>query len=122
MNVFMKLLSGRVYLPLTFWLFGVPGYIAALLAQLFALNSEDLMRSPAVFWSVGYLLALVHAFLLLIAIAIWRSATKYQGSIGWACGAKVYAIYIGLTSLYILLPVAVYLATLHSMWATRISN
>jgi hypothetical protein len=116
MNYISTLLAGRISLPRTFWLFGVPSYIAFILVTPTGSATPDKVG----FWATGYLLVFVivfvNAFLLLISVGIWRSATNYQGLALWKYGAKVYAAWAGLSTVVLLLAVA--LMPLHWIFTT----
>ena len=80
MNNIKKVWRGNLPLSMTFWAFGVGGYIALVV----------LMLAPLVIVNVlGYALSL--AYVIFIPVAIWRSAGKYDGSRLWPVLAKLVA-------------------------------
>lgn len=80
-----KLWRGDYSLPITYWVFGVIGNIG--LGIPMNLVSAD--GNPLLFYS---LLTLVFIYSIVVAVGIWRSATKYQGLSLWKYLAKFVAI------------------------------
>ncbi len=84
-NVVRTLWRGDVSLGRTFWLWGVlGGFISAAVAAI-----------PLLIWvSLDYLLGIVivTVYQLFIAIAVWKSAGKYQGRKFWFVLARISTI------------------------------
>lgn len=80
-----KLWRGEYSLPITYWVFGVLGNI--FLGP--PLNFIDPIASPVLFYS---LLSLITVYSVIVAVGIWRSATKYHGLLLWKYLAKIVAV------------------------------
>jgi hypothetical protein len=81
----LKLWRGEYSLPVTYWVFGVIGNIA--LGIPLNLMSPD--GNQILFYSF---LALAFVYSIVVAVGIWRSASKYQGLALWKYLAKFIAI------------------------------
>ncbi len=80
-----KLWRGDYSLSITYWVFGVIGNVGlSIPMNLISPNSN-----PLVFYS---LLTIVFVYSIVVAVGIWRSATKYQGLSLWKYLAKFVAI------------------------------
>jgi hypothetical protein len=98
MNLIRRLLRGEVALPRAFWIFGALG-TAAIIFLFYAWDMVQLVRvvvfgPPAhmfrqVYVSTTLQVIATGAFLLIVPIAIWRSAGNYEGRRSWAVLAKL---------------------------------
>lgn len=93
-NFILRLFRGDVSLFITYWLFGVViGGIGGKLA-LFALerNYSELNVIPGnrKYFILGAIAILLYS--LFVMVAIWRSASKYQGDKVWAYLAKIIVV------------------------------
>lgn len=93
-NFVVRLFKGDVSLPITYWIFGVLiGGIGSRLAlsaieynfSKLSLHDNGELIMSLVFW--GFV-----AYFLFIAVAIWRSASKYEGRPIWSYLAKFVVI------------------------------
>lgn len=82
MNALVRLLSGNQGLARTYWGYGMAGGVAWVLTLL--------MAPPGSTLAVAGSLACA-AYLLLINIAVWLAANRYEGPTTWAALAKVAA-------------------------------
>lgn len=83
--IISKLWKGDFSLPVTYWVFGVLGNIGLSIP----LNLVSPVGNPALFYS---LFAFVFVYSIVVAVGIWRSASKYQGLALWKYLAKFIAI------------------------------
>jgi hypothetical protein len=97
MNLIKKLLRGEMSLAKTFWLFGALG-TAAIVFVFYAWDLVQLVlllvRPPDNFFRRMYIstalnLVVTIAFLAVLALSIWRSARRYEGSRSWTVLAKL---------------------------------
>lgn len=87
-NIFVRVFSGDVSLPITYWVWGGLGnVISAGAYAVIEFNYASIVMSPYgdVFLNSFY--AIVLAYVVFIWVAVWRSAGKYQGS-GWGAVAR----------------------------------
>ena len=118
-NFLVNLFSGRVSLEHAFWFFGVPFYVGYII---FVSYSFGITPEQPGFLAIAYLHVFWNVYLLLISVVIWRSATYHQESSVWATGAKVFAVWAGLTTLYLLIPISYNLMKFHSIFVPPISK
>jgi len=99
LNLIQRLWRGYVPLVWTYWLFGVVGGMVIFGFSAYSdLFWDSLDDSPAmILLSMFTLLGL--AYQVLIMVAIWRSADRYQGSSVWRQLAKVAVIMGGIRAL-----------------------
>ncbi len=92
MSLPLDLVRGDIPLGRTYWLFGVvPGGLLAV-AQIYLERQRESIADPAG-TALGMGLGLLAiAYYPLICVAIWRSATKYQGPRWLAVLAKVVVV------------------------------
>ncbi len=89
-NIIIRLFRGDVSLPITYWVFGVGTNLILRLMNFFL----EKYSSPIIMYEYGQLAILIYFWLtilinIFVFIAIWRSASKYEQSLGWAAIAKV---------------------------------
>ncbi len=92
MDFLKALWRGEVALVKTYWLFGAIGSLLFLEIPeiFFEVSGLHETTDPAALVTLAiYGLILAPAFTILISVAIWRSATRFTGSIWWAGLAKL---------------------------------
>ncbi len=103
MNYLVTLLTGRQPLWLTFWLVGIPVFIAWDISSgcmLGGVCTLPMPMSDLILAAFGMITSLVLPF---ASFAIWRSATRYSGPRLWKIGAKAWALMWGICSFVFLL-------------------
>lgn len=86
MNLLRDLWRGDVPLVKTYWIYGV--LVSAVLGVL--LNVLFRMQSTGLVFTLVWMTATVYG--VFIAIAVWRSAGKFQGQKVWMILARVMAV------------------------------
>ena len=81
-NFFLKFISGRLGLAVTFWLYGV----------LVALTLDFLTSQTSALWQVVVLAVVTFVHFILIIIAVWNASQLYQGKSIWKWLARVVAL------------------------------
>ena len=95
------MIAGDIALWRAFWLIGVPLALVWDLTGLSMLTGYG-VGEPSVAIAIGVVFTLSSAVLPLVAVAIWRSASRYPREAWWkhglAWGAKLCAVFSGLTA------------------------
>jgi hypothetical protein len=94
-----SLWRGDVRLVVTYWLYGVVGSLL-LSIPLIVLDEIEPAISPQLAVLVLAYGVVWIAYHFLIIVAIWRSATKYKGSVWWAGLAKFAAVLLALRIIF----------------------
>jgi hypothetical protein len=93
-NYIVKLFRGDVPLPITYWIFGVVfSLLLHIPRRVIESDYLDIIRLP-----LGAQLIVAYSWLVIgygffIAIAIWRSAGKFEGHRFWALLARVIVVF-----------------------------
>ena len=78
-DFFLKFISGRLGLAITFWLYGV----------LVALTLDFLTSKAMAFWQIVLLAIITFTHFVLIVIAVWNASKLYLGSQLWKWLARI---------------------------------
>lgn len=93
------LLNGRIPLVKTYWLYGVVTFIITNIFLRLSLPYlvQQAYLSGSLFYVIVYYLLVVLAtcYYFVIVIAVWRSATRYQGREIWSILARI-SVFLGL--------------------------
>lgn len=97
-----RLFRGEVSLPITYWVFGVLiGNVAfPIILKIIEFNFLEITSSHVGTWSVLGFSSVAIGYSIFMLIAIWRSASKYQGRAIWAGLARV-AVVLGTLALIV---------------------
>lgn len=97
-----RLFRGEVSLPITYWVFGVLiGNVAfPIILKIIEFNFLEVTSSHVGTWSVLGFSSVAIGYSIFMLIAIWRSASKYQGRAIWAGLARV-AVVLGTLALIV---------------------
>ncbi|WP_020183137.1 hypothetical protein [Methylotenera sp. 1P/1] len=79
---FRDFISGRLGLPITFWLYGV----------LIALTLDFLTSKATTLWQVVLIVTITLVHLVLIVVAVWNASKLYLGSRYWKWLARLVVI------------------------------
>ena len=101
MKLLQRMIAGDIALWRAFWLIGAPLALVWDLTGLSMLTGYG-VGEPSVAIAIGVVFTLSSAVLPLVAVAIWRSASRYPREVWWkhgfAWGAKLCAVFCGLTA------------------------
>ena len=81
-SIFLKFISGRLGLAITFWLYGV----------LVALTLDFLTSQTAALWQITVLAVAEFIHFVLIIPAVWNASKLYQGKSIWKWLARILAL------------------------------
>ena len=95
-NFFLKFISGRLGLPITFWLYGV----------LIALTLDFLTTKVTTLWQVILVATITFVHLVLIVIAVWNASKLYLGSQYWKWLART-AVFLNVVKWLWYLPILI---------------
>ena len=90
MGLIRRVWRGEAGLARTFWVFGLA--VSVLFKGVFLLVTATAGKSPAFVTILLALFILSLGYQAFISVAIWRSATRYQGKREWAYLAKAMVV------------------------------
>lgn len=93
MNHVAALWRGEIPLAKTGWLYGLAGILILIVPLIALSNAGPVPAGKIVMLALSVTILLYAAF---IAVAVWRSAGKYQGALAWRLFAKGSVLFVGL--------------------------